>query len=179
MRYVALFVVLGLLLGIGVSQARNAGYFEQWQQTASPPVKIEELITSGKGTILAKTIDGEILRCTNWREECWIPAQLPSPVDDAYVTIVTKPCDFSSPEFSLLTNRPREIIDCIQDKTTYADGWGEQTYVLDADGVVWEWSHGGTVYSAGGGHILFSCLGMLLGVCLGGGIVWWKRRKND
>ena len=178
MRYVILFVVLGLFLGIGLSQAQNAGYFERWQKLETPPVKVVELITSGKGTVFARAADGETYRCTDWRGECWLLGEVYSFANDPYPTTVTKPCNFSSPEFFPLAGPPKGIVDCIHDETIYADGWGEQTYVLDTDGIVWEWSHGGTVYSSGGGDIFCSCLGMLLGLVLGGGIMWQRRNSR-
>ncbi|HSJ58546.1 MAG TPA: hypothetical protein VLC95_15295 [Anaerolineae bacterium] len=176
MRYVALFVILGLLLGIGFGSASNAGYFERWEETEPAPAPIEELVISGQGSVFARTTTGETYSCALWRDECWFPAEIPSFDDDPYPTTVTKPCNLDTPAFFPLTNPPSDIVDCTQDYTMYADGWMEHSYVLDAQGLVWEWSHGESVYSAGGAYILFPCSGMLLGLAAGGGVVWWKRR---
>jgi hypothetical protein len=55
--------------------------------------------------------------------------------------IVTKPCDYSEPEFFIFTNSPKNIEDCLQIKMLYPEGEGRETFVRDSNGNIWEWSH--------------------------------------
>ena len=55
--------------------------------------------------------------------------------------IVTKPCDYSEPEFSIFTNSPKNIEDCLQIKILYPEGEGRDTFVRDSNGNIWEWSY--------------------------------------
>jgi hypothetical protein len=54
---------------------------------------------------------------------------------------VTKPCDYSMPEFSILSNAPKNSIDCVQTKQLYPEGEGRATFVRDNAGNIWEWSN--------------------------------------
>ena len=53
---------------------------------------------------------------------------------------ISKPCDYSSPEFSLLTIPSENIVDCVQVHNFY-DMWRD-AYVRDIYGDVWMWSDG-------------------------------------
>ena len=50
-------------------------------------------------------------------------------------------CDYSSPEFSFISNSPRNIVDCAQNIMRYAEGNYRDVYVLDNEGNYWIWSH--------------------------------------
>jgi len=54
---------------------------------------------------------------------------------------VTKPCDYSMPEFSLISNSPKNIIDCVQTRQLYAEGEGRDTFVRDNAGNIWKWTN--------------------------------------
>ncbi len=53
---------------------------------------------------------------------------------------ITKPCDFSKPEFSFPVNAPARISDCIQLEWWGPEVYDRRTYVLDQPGSVWAWS---------------------------------------
>jgi hypothetical protein len=133
MRYIVFLTVLGLLLGFAIGQANNAGYFERWQKVVAPPTELSELVVSGRGDVYARTSTSETYRCTSWLEECWVPGQVPPDTSwSEYPEVaVTEPCDLSAPEFFLLAGPPKDIIDCIQDQTTY----------LDFEITVYDWHH--------------------------------------
>jgi len=51
------------------------------------------------------------------------------------------PCDYSSPEFSFLSNSPDDVADCAQYIIWYPEGSDRNVYVLDSEGNLWVWSH--------------------------------------
>ena len=166
--------LIGLILGLAWSRSISSGYFQAWEKLPPPPLPIIEFVAVGEGSIIAKTANDSVLRCSSWLHECWAQADLSKSSFDH--TRVTKPCDFSSPEFSSFKSHPKNTIDCIQGVTQYAEGVGMDTYILDSDGNVWEWS-----YIFAGNETLFAAFapyccpsfGLLIGIIFLG-----KRRAN-
>ncbi len=72
---------------------------------------------------------------------------LPSYVSDYYGDSVlqsgqvTRPCDYSKPEFSGIAFPPGSIVDCLQLVELYPDAIGRTTYVLDKNHQVWRWTY--------------------------------------
>lgn len=54
---------------------------------------------------------------------------------------VTRPCDYSKPEFSAIAFAPSSIVDCLQLEELYPDAIGRTTYVLDKNHQVWMWTY--------------------------------------
>jgi hypothetical protein len=126
--------VIGLFLGYGLGVGIESGYFQHWEKLSMTPQKIEEIFT------------------------------VESLEDISYpMTTITKPCDLSSSEFSLFSNHPHQIKECIQRSELYADGYFHYTYVLDDNGNIW-----GTEYSNSANNAMFTMLCLLsLGLLLG------------
>jgi hypothetical protein len=79
-------------------------------------------------------------------------------------TKITKPCDRSSPEFSLFAYPPKNMVDCIQISEAYPDGSGRYARILDSDGIVWLWNNSSSVYNDLPGILCLPGLGLLAGV---------------
>jgi hypothetical protein len=90
---------------------------------------------------------------------------------------ITKPCDFSSPEFTFLANPPINSVSCIQATTYYApDGFDQNAYVLDRSNDVWEWSH---IVGPNSYFTMFALIGVGLLVGLIVGIVSLRHRQES
>ncbi len=156
--------IIGFLLVLGLWQFGDAGYVEQWKKLSHPPQEVVALIPTGGPPLFIKASDGKIYRYSDWQNEGWIqessPAKLIRPFE------IAEPCNFSSPAFSLFSNAPKDIKDCLQEKTMYADGYVTSTFIIDRAGNVWEWQH---ARSAEGLTLLFclSPLGLLIGLFIG------------
>jgi hypothetical protein len=98
------------------------------------------LFSDKTGTIYVRTSSNEIYHL-EWCEGdvCWINDDTSQDAVKVRPVEVTKPCDFSSSEFSPLTNVPESTIDCIQTFERQPDGFVRGAYVLDKDGTVWHW----------------------------------------
>ena len=130
------FGAIGLFLGLGLSSIIESGYFQPWKKLSAPPPNMSAYFSVGE------------------------EQNSPTPVK------ITKPCDFSSPEFSLLSNSPKNIVDCIQRSEVYPDGYGRFASVLDSDGNVWEWAHVVTASDSLSSMICLPSLGLLIGVVI-------------
>jgi hypothetical protein len=141
MRFIRILVfgIMGLMIGLGVENVLSSGYSEKWHELPPPPSAISELLVVFNGTLFVRTVDGSLLQCSNIRNECWTQGQIPENYRD-WVRI-TMPCDFSSSEFSFLTNPPKNIGACIQGVEQFGEGTGRETYLLDKAGNVWEWNY--------------------------------------
>ena len=91
---------------------------------------------------------------------------------------IQEPCDFSSTEFSFISNPPRGIEDCIQVEVNYIDGYIRHTFVLDGDGRVWQWRQARSGIKASVEQVCFPGLGLFIGVCLGIPVALLSRRKK-
>jgi hypothetical protein len=172
---ILLFGFIGLIVGLGGSHILSSGYSHVWNKLPSPPSPIAEFIAVGEGDIIAKTTNDTILRCSSWRDECWVRDDISEYHFDS--TRITRPCDLSSSEFRNIKINPENIIDCIQGVTQYPEGIGRYTYVLDINGNIWEWSYifagSDTLYALFAPYCC-SSLGIILGV-----IIFSKKRKLD
>ncbi len=125
--------VVGLILGIGYWQATDLGYFEHWTQLSEKPQDVQGYLGPPGA-----------------------PIRLLPPAR------ITSPCDFSRPEFSPVTNPPKEIVDCVQRLDVYADGDVRVTYVIDGDGRVWKWVLSHSLGSVAVALISSVCYGVLI-----------------
>jgi hypothetical protein len=160
----AVFTLLGFVLGTLIWRAINAGYFQQWHKLLPASVEFKELAMAGSGDVYANAVDGKTYRCSSWKNECWILDQAPTGIH--FVGEVTKPCDFSLPEFSFLANPPINSVSCIQARTDYGDGFSKYAYVLDRSSDVWEWSHPVSAYSSYFMMFALPGAGLLLGLVI-------------
>lgn len=51
------------------------------------------------------------------------------------------PCDYSAPEFSFLSNAPKNIVKCAVYMIWYPEGYDRTVYILDSNNNYWVWSH--------------------------------------
>ena len=128
----------GLLLAIGFWCASDVGYFQHWTRVSERPRDLPGYL----GT------PGE-------------PIQLLPP------DRITSTCDFSTPEFSFLTDPPKDITDCVQELRVYADGDVRVTYVIDSGGGIWEWILARSAYAEVMAMISWSCSGLFIGIVVG------------
>jgi hypothetical protein len=73
-------------------------------------------------------------------------------------------CDESSPEFSLLSNTPKRIVDCIQRIDRAADATTRTVYITRENGEVWTWSYFDYAYAYYAKRIYFPATGFVFGV---------------
>jgi hypothetical protein len=74
------FGAIGLFIGLGLLNIIESGYFQRWKKLSTPPHNVSEYFSTDK------------------------EKNSPSPVK------ITKPCDYLSPEFSILSNSPQNIL---------------------------------------------------------------------
>jgi hypothetical protein len=134
---------IGFLLGLGLWYFSYSGASQSWEKLPAAPQAVSALIPAEQPFLFIKTSDGSIYSYSGQQNEGWLKDTAPENLGFPYE--VTQPCDFSSPEFSLLAKPPKNIKDCFQEKNNAADGYIQDAYVLDRDGSVWEWSY---IYSS-------------------------------
>lgn len=111
------FGIIGILLGFSLLIVDDI-YFQPWHEISTLPNQTIELYPGSTVKVFSP--------------ESWA-------VHPEYRS--TKPCDYSSPEFSLFNNHPKIIQDCIQVTYLYgAEYLIDFTYILDSNGSVWKWS---------------------------------------
>jgi hypothetical protein len=155
--------MIGVAIGLGMSKSADLGIGKSWEQLLMPPGPVAELIPFGEPPLFIKITDGKTYYYSDWHGEGWlekaIPEQPIGPFD------VTKPCDYSFHEFSSAPNSPKDIQDCFQEITHYADGNIRYAFVLDKQGRIWEWRR--TVSPADlNGLLCFPALGLVVGVVI-------------
>jgi hypothetical protein len=155
--------LIGLISGYGIGSIRENGYFVKWEKLAPPPDKITEIIPHGGYPIYIKISNGNTYRYENWHSQGWVEAVVPK---ESNPFEVIKPCNYSSPEFTFLSEYPHNINECIQVKVMYADGFIRYTFILDKDGNIWQWDLTRTPDSLFR-LISLSCVGVLFGVIIG------------
>jgi hypothetical protein len=135
---VTILIFFGLVLGRIVWQASEEHYFDRWVRLPTPTFQVADLITAPSGSIYVKATDGETYRCLIGRDECW--GREPLPKQFSWDVNVVTPCNYTSPEFSFITNSPRNVDDCMHVETRYADGYELSDYILTRDGEIWVWT---------------------------------------
>jgi hypothetical protein len=177
MRFLIIFAcaIVGLILGIFLWQASEVGFAQNWEKLPAPPSEIIELIPGIGPSLYIKTSDGVTYRYKNWHNEGWIeeavPHILPGPIE------ITRPCDLSAPEFSKLSDPPRDMVDCAQVKIMYAEGYGRYTFLLDANGNIWQsqTSRTDTFFTM----IFFPGFGLFVGASIGVVVAFLLRRQKN
>ncbi len=172
---VALLGFVGLIAGLATGYILRGGYYVQWHKLPPSPAPIAEFLTVSSDTLFVRTVDGSVLQCSGLGNQCWTQGQLPA--NDVKWTEVTKPCDFSSSEFSFLTHPPNNARACIQGDTQFIEARWRETYLMDAEGNVWEWS-----YTFGGPSLLDEVCGSIIcaaaGVLIGLSSLLIRRKKS-
>jgi hypothetical protein len=164
MRFIGIIVMgaLGCILGLGLASMVGDGYFQPWEALPAPPQEPSEIIPGGAPSLYVRTLDGTVYYYSDRQNEGWIQGTIPQ--DILSPTEVTGPCDFSSPDFSPLTKPPKDIKDCVQDTTEYADGYIHYILAIDGDGDLWMRKRGSSPYEGIFRTICFSAFGLLLGI---------------
>ena len=157
--------IIGLLLGFWFWQTFEDFSVGTWERLLTPPAEISELIPASDPPIYIKTSDGITYRYEEWQNHGWIKETVPQMLINP--TEIQQPCDLSAPEFSRLSNPPRDIVDCLQEKVMYADGFIRYTFVLDSHGYLWQSRITRTAYDSLSGLLCFSSLGLLFGIVAG------------
>jgi hypothetical protein len=130
---IIVFGIIGILLGIGLFNLDDYGYFGRWQKLPDSPERILGLFSS-----------------ENWQNDPGVK--------------YTKPCDYSSPEFSFLNNHPKNTTDCVQVFIQYAEGAHRYSYAIDQGGDIWEWDH--LAINELSELILLTTLGCVIGIII-------------
>ena len=76
-------------------------------------------------------------------------------------------CDLSSPEFSFLSNSPKNILSCAQRIDMAADANTRTVYVIDNKSEVWTWSYFDYAYYYYTKRIVFPTIGLTFGLLIG------------
>jgi hypothetical protein len=104
--------------------------------------------------------------------------QMPAPIGDSDPSIITKPCNRSSPEFSILVDPPTNVADCFQVQINMI---GRFAFVLDNAGAVWKWGHHPGFLDTQFEIITFPFAGSMVGGAIGLAIAFFigaTRRKD-
>ncbi len=132
---VALTSIFGFLLGLIAMILVQNGTFQQWRRLETPPVLAEKLAGTSYYSVYIQSTDHQIyLHSCTTPQQCWL--LIPS-LTEHY----GEACDFSSPKFAITTNPPRTVVDCLQGVFLGADWYTDYGYVLDREGIIWEWTH--------------------------------------
>jgi len=76
-------------------------------------------------------------------------------------------CDYSSPEFSFLSNTPEDIEDCVQRLDMAADANTRTVYVVDNHGEIWMWRYFSYAYDYYTKRIIFPIVSIVFGLLIG------------
>ena len=106
-----IFALLGLFLAVGYLNMRDSGYFQQWEKLSVPTKEVIEYFSATD------------------------KSQYPIGAN------IKEPCDYSSPAFSLLSNSPKGIIECVKFITLYPEGTSQYIIARDNKSNIWSWSH--------------------------------------
>ena len=156
--------ILGFVLGCGLGLVTAFGYFVRWERLSTPPQTVSELIPYFYvPPILIRTSDGSIYRYSSSTSEVWEKVPY-SPNAENLPIKVKNPCDFSSPEFSFISNSPENINYCIQEETYISYSLTSYTFVIDNNGNIWQWKRSNSVDLFWITVICFSLSGLLTGL---------------
>ncbi len=135
-------LVVGVPVGIVVYGLYSEGYFTLWQRLDAAPAGTVELPVSQGGTLYARTESGEIyVRHVYDATGSWLAgASLPDLKEESFSWAPVHPCLRDWPVFSFYNGIPWQIVDCVQDETRGADYGMKHVYVLDKNGIIWEWA---------------------------------------
>ena len=125
---------IGFLLGFAGWHFSNLGYFQRWEKLPVTPQDIPGYFSVSK----QKTYPG--------------------------LVEITKPCDYSTVEFSLLAKPPDKIADCLQRLELDPEGSMRITYVLDIDTSVWKWEYIDNTNAAFLSMLCLPSSGLLIGI---------------
>jgi hypothetical protein len=139
----AAIVLLPALIGLIASLLNSSGVLARWKLAAAPsPEEIKLLSTvkaNGNGFFQESTRDG-------FKEEL-------------------QSCDLSMIEFSILSNKPRNRVECAQSIHYYIDGRERLTLIRDSAGNVWEWRFLFTAIKEMG-NTFWPIVGLVIGLVL-------------
>ncbi len=174
---IIVFGTIGFIFGIVFWQFIKSGYLQGWEKLPAPPHRITELISTPSESPFIKTSDGATYTYSDWKNEGWIqesvdPNYFPGPFE------ITRPCKFSSPEFSFLVKHPQNLADCLQLNISYPDGSGRYTFVLDRNGYLWDWSIVDDNYGTLLGILWYPGSGFFTGLLLGAAIPFLVKKAN-
>jgi hypothetical protein len=135
---IALASVIGFLGGLIAMTLVQSGAFQQWSRLETPPVPAAKLAGTSFYSVYIQATDHKVyLHSCITPQQCW---QMTPTLTEHHGGA----CDFSSTKFAITTNPPRNVADCLQGVFPGADWSTDYGYVLDRDGIVWEWTHSGS-----------------------------------
>jgi len=159
-----LLALTGFLIGLGLFYLSENFSSGAWKKLPRPPEKVVKLIAVYSPYII-ETSNGQFYQHDRWQEPDWIQIELPE--NPRYPIGFEQACDFSSPEFSVFSNFPDDIVACIQLETLAADGFTRDTLALDASGDIWTSQITRTAYDTFNEQFCFPTVGLLFGAGLG------------
>ena len=162
--FIVSLVVVGVLLGLRVSQVAEDTQSGPWETLPPPPTRITELIPAVAPPLFVKTSDGTTYRYEEWQGGGWIPDEPPATPSIRPIEI-RRPCDLSAPEFFRFSIPAAHMTDCLQAIVMDADGFVYYAFVLDNAGNLWQSSFTRTAYETISTTLSFAVLGGLLGLC--------------
>jgi hypothetical protein len=75
-----------------------------------------------------------------------------------------QPCESSSPEFSFMSNTPKEIAGCVQKVDMAADASTRTVFVINENGELWTWSYFDYSYYYYAKRVFIPTIGFILGL---------------
>jgi hypothetical protein len=80
-------------------------------------------------------------------------------------TEMKQSCAYSTIEFSIFSNTPKDPIECVQIIKNYGDGYGRFAYVRDREGNIWNWSYISSMSATISG-ICWPIIGFIIGIII-------------
>jgi hypothetical protein len=152
-RFMKIFKTLvlafvGLFIGLGLAVLSQDGYLQRWEKLNKPSQDI------------LRNFSAPDIQATDHRYQ------------------YTKPCDYSSVEFSQFSDPPKNIVECVQVKQQYAETARLETYVRDNSGGIWQWFY----YADPANNWLYllcpSTLGFIVGIIIAILLIFWRRPRQ-
>jgi hypothetical protein len=134
-------LVVGIPAGILLYSLYDLGYFTSWERLGAAPAGTVELPSSQGWTLYARTESGEIYQRSEFDAAgSWSAgASLPESRGDYFQWEALHPCQRDWPVFSFYNGTPGSIVDCVQDRIQDVEFGLKHVYVLDKNGIIWEW----------------------------------------
>ncbi|MEM9777890.1 MAG: hypothetical protein AAF902_25155 [Chloroflexota bacterium] len=162
-KILATFLALGLIGGWIFDQIEHTGLFVDWVQLPSLANSNSELVQVVFSDAYLQDEDGTIWICSARQDSCEESENISASEDGAKAS-----CNFSSPAFSILSNYPSNVEQCVQSQIQFADAIGNSIVVKDKAGNLWLWDNmRGTFLREEFLFISHICTGVLISLIVG------------
>jgi hypothetical protein len=161
--------IVGLVFPILVYFLIRSNYFIRWHIVTQAPEDTAQLVVGDYGGLLARTTSGQSLSCYSESPGCWKPDVSPTWAKG-------EPCNLRSAPFNPIAGPPKNMIECIFSKGSYAEVEYTVLYVRDQQGNIWKWEKAASAYEMILLPIL-AVIGAIIGVLVGS-VVWAVRRVS-